>query len=134
VALAVATVALNVPWTQASQGLFLPFLPLEATAAKGVFYETMLVLAIIAVVILRWISSSKLGAGLIAIREDEDVARTICINATALKMQAFLISAFLTGMVGGIYSYYRTYVHPTIVFDTNISILVVLMALFGGSR
>jgi branched-chain amino acid transport system permease protein len=35
-------------------------------------------------------------------------------------------------MAGGIYVYYLTYIHPDIVFDINISLLIVLMALFGG--
>jgi branched-chain amino acid transport system permease protein len=49
-------------------------------------------------------------------------------------MIAFLISAFLAGMAGGIFSYYRTYVYPNIMFDVNLSVLVVLMALFGGRQ
>ena len=35
-------------------------------------------------------------------------------------------------MAGGVYAYYLTYIHPDIVFDVMISILIVLMALFGG--
>jgi branched-chain amino acid transport system permease protein len=50
-----------------------------------------------------------------------------------VKIQAFVLSAFLVGVIGGIYAYYRTYVHTTTVFDPNLSIAIVLMAIFGGS-
>lgn len=49
-----------------------------------------------------------------------------------LKIQAFALSAFFPGMAGGIYAYHLTYIHTDIVFDVMISILIVLMALFGG--
>jgi branched-chain amino acid transport system permease protein len=43
-----------------------------------------------------------------------------------------VLSAFFPGVAGGIYAYYISYIHPDVVFDINISILIVLMALFGG--
>ncbi len=56
----------------------------------------------------------------------------MAINAPLLKIKAFILSAFFPGVAGGLYGYYLTYIHPDIVFDFNISILIVLMALFGG--
>ncbi len=58
----------------------------------------------------------------------------MAINAPLLKIQAFALSAFFPGMVGGIYAYYLSYIDPQIVFDVNISILIVLMSLFGGGK
>ena len=144
-ALAMQVVVVNVPYTRGTIGFWLPQLPDnvlafltifgESTSASyGVFLETFLVLMCIAVFVSWRIERSKLGAGLAAMREDEDVAQTVGVNATALKLQAFAISAFLTGMVGGMYSYYRTYVVPSIMFDTNISVAIVLMAMFGGTQ
>ena len=131
-ALAVHIVVLNAPFTKGAFGLFLPFPPVDIFTNHVIFYEAMLGLMILAVFTLRWVERSKLGVGLAAIREDEDAAQTLGVNATRLKMQAFLLSAFLTGLVGGIYSYYQSYLHPSFVFDTQISINIVLMALLGG--
>lgn len=144
-ALAMQVVVVNVPYTRGTIGFWLPQLPDDVlaffaffgdstSASYGVFFETFLVLMCIAVFVSWRIERSKLGAGLAAMREDEDVAQTVGVNATVLKLQAFAISAFLTGMVGGMYSFYRTYVVPGIMFDTNISVAIVLMALFGGTR
>lgn len=130
--LAVSIIILNAPWTKGAFGMFLPFPPVDIFTNHVIFYEVMLALMVLAALVARQIERSKLGMGLAAIRENEDVAQTLGVNVTWLKMEVFLISAFLTGMIGGIYSYYISYLHPSFVFDTLISINIVLMALFGG--
>jgi len=131
-ALAVHIVILNAPLTGGSSGLFLPFPPVDIFTNHVIFYEPMLILMALSVLVLRWVETSKLGVGLAAIGQEEQAAQTLGVGATRLKMQAFIISAFLTGMIGGVYSYYLSYLHPSFVFDTLISINIVLMALFGG--
>ncbi len=130
--LAMYSLVLNLPFTQGSTGLFLPFLRMDISTSHIIFYEVMLALLVLATVTLRQITRTKMGIGLAAIREDEDAAGTLGVNATRLKLQAFMLSAFLTGLVGGVYSYYKSYLDPSFVFATSISITIVLMALFGG--
>lgn len=132
--LAVPVVVMNLEATGAAIGLWMPLLPVDIFMNRLIFYEAMLVLASAVVFIAWWIEKSKFGLGLSSIREDEDTAQTLGVNATLLKMNAFMLSAFLVGVIGGIYAYYRTYIHPATVFDIHISIVIVLMALFGGSR
>jgi len=59
------------------------------------------------------------------------VAQTLCINTAGLKLRAFIPERLLSGVAGGIYAYLLS---PTFTlmwfFDINISILIVLMALF----
>jgi branched-chain amino acid transport system permease protein len=131
-ALALNTLALNLPFTQGATGLFLPFPPVDIYTNHVIFYEAMLGLMLLATLTLRWIDRSKLGVGLAAIRADEDVAQALGVNATGLKLLAFVLSAFLTGMVGGIFAYYQSFLDPTFVLATAISINIALMALFGG--
>ena len=116
-----------------SDGLWLKAMTLPIETSRSVFYELMFVLMIVTTAVSAWIGRSRLGAGLRAIKEDEEVAQTMAINAPRLKITAFAFSAFFTGMAGGLYANYLTYIHPDIVFDVNISILIVLMALFGGT-
>jgi branched-chain amino acid transport system permease protein len=133
-ALAARAVVLNVEWTGGSSGLFLKIPEMDALANRILFYEAMLAVLLVSALAAYGVLHSKLGIGLITIREDEEVAQTLGIDATRLKMAAFLLSAFLAGMVGGIFSYYRTYVYPNVMFDLNLSVMVVLMALFGGRQ
>jgi branched-chain amino acid transport system permease protein len=117
-----------------SEGIHLKLLQMDIHWSRSIFYELFLGLAGASVYLLRRIQFAKFGLGLASIREDEDVAQTLCIPTARLKTGAFVLSAFLPGVAGGIYAYYMSYVHPDIVFDISISILIVLMALFGGGR
>jgi len=115
-----------------SEGIHLKLMPMDIQLSRSIFYEIFLGLSILIVILSRWIQNNKFGLGLAAIREDEEVAQTLCINTSDLKIKAFILSAFFPGIAGGIYAYYISYIHPDIVFDISISILIVLMALFGG--
>jgi branched-chain amino acid transport system permease protein len=133
--LAVPVIVINMPdqLTGAATGLFMPLLPVDISINRIIFYETMLFLAAGTILLARWILMTKFGLGLNAIRENENTAETLGINSTRLKLFAFVLSAMLVGVIGGIYAYYRTYIHPNTVFDQNISIFIVMMAVFGGA-
>ncbi|MEW6261985.1 MAG: branched-chain amino acid ABC transporter permease [Thermodesulfobacteriota bacterium] len=124
----------NVAWLGGADGLWLKGMKLEAAETRAVFYEVMLGLGLAATLTAAWIARGRFGAGLRAIKADEDVALAVGINAPALKIRAFVLSAFFPGVAGGVLAYYLNYIHPDIVFDINMSILMVLMALFGGGR
>ncbi len=132
--LAARIVVINVEWTGSSTGLWLPFLKVSMFANRVIFYEVMLAIMVLTILVAMWIERSKFGIGLRAIFQDEDSAETQGVNATKLKIAAFIVSAFLAGMAGSIYGYYRSYIHPDFIFDVSISVLVVLMALLGGRQ
>ena len=132
IGLAAHSIVLNLPFTKGSTGLYIPFPPVDIFTNHVIFYEAMLALLVLTTLALRWVERSKLGIGLTAIREDEDAAQTLGVNATRLKLNAYILSAFLAGLVGGVYSYYKSYLEPSFFFATSISITVALMALFGG--
>ncbi|MCA1959716.1 MAG: branched-chain amino acid ABC transporter permease [Desulfomonile sp.] len=122
----------NLPIVGGADGLWLKAMDLPIEISRAVMFELMLVLMVVTVLVSAKISHSRFGAGLRAIKEDEEVAQTMAVNAPWLKIRAFALSAFFPGIAGGLHAYYLTYIHPDIVFDVNISILIVLMALFGG--
>lgn len=122
----------NLDFLGGADGLWLKPLDLPIEISRSILFELMLLTMVVTVAVSRHISLSKFGAGLRAIKEDEEVAQTMAVNTPRLKIQAFALSAFFPGIVGGLYAYHLTYIHPDIVFNVNISILIVLMALFGG--
>lgn len=97
------------------------------------FYYAMLVVAVIAVLVAWLVRRSGLGLGLLAIRDDEDKAEALGVPTWRYKMWAFVLSAFVAGMVGAVYGYYVTYIYPQFVVDPLISIGAALMAFLGGS-
>jgi branched-chain amino acid transport system permease protein len=96
------------------------------------FYYAMLVLATLSLGISWRIRRSKFGLGLLAIRDDEDKALAVGVPTRAFKLTAFIVSAALVGMIGGVYGYYVTYIYPQFVVDPLIGISMVLMVFLGG--
>ncbi len=123
----------NLDFLGGADGLWLKSMDVSVVVNRTIFYELMLLLTLVTVYVSFRIGRSRFGAGLRAIKEDEEVAQTMAINAPKLKITAFALSAFFPGVAGGIYACYLSYIHPDVVFDVNMSILQVLMALFGGA-
>jgi branched-chain amino acid transport system permease protein len=123
----------NAPYLNATAGIFLSAPADSVTVSSVVLYYAMYAVLVVTILVSRWIERSRYGIGLFAIREDEEVASVQGIDTTRLKIFAFVISAGLAGLAGGIYSWYLGYIVPEPMFSLNISILVVLMSLVGGT-
>ena len=95
-------------------------------------YYGMFALALAATLTTLWISRSKFGLGLLAIREDQDAAEMCGVNTTWYKIAIFVINGFFTGVAGGIWAYYLPYIDPSILFSHDENILLIVMAMFGG--
>jgi branched-chain amino acid transport system permease protein len=122
----------NVPITGGGQGITLPIFPGGAAAANQFFYYFMLGLMLVSMLCTFFISRSPLGYALSAIRFDEDAASVMGINTTIYKTSAWAISAFFTGMAGGAYAYWMSYIDPTEAFQLMPSIKMYLMMVLGG--
>jgi branched-chain amino acid transport system permease protein len=123
---------MNWEFVGGSTGMWYVLMDIDIHTNNTIFYLVMLAVAIATTLTARHIEFSKLGIGLVTIREDEDVARTLGINTPLLKLKAFAISAFFAGVVGGVFGFYSSFVHPESTFSIDISLLIILMAFFGG--
>jgi branched-chain amino acid transport system permease protein len=97
------------------------------------FYYLML--AIVAVTFaLLWflLECSPFGLKLKAIREDDQGAMALGLNPTKLKMQAFILSAVPTGILGGVYAYWITFIDPASTLGDLVSDQALVMVVFGG--
>jgi branched-chain amino acid transport system permease protein len=72
------------------------------------------------------------GLKLKAIREDQESAKAIGLNPTHLKMQAFVLSAIPTALLGGIFAYWITFIDPGSVLGDLLSDQPIVMLVFGG--
>jgi branched-chain amino acid transport system permease protein len=108
-------------------GLILPLL-------KGdtLFFELSLALLVITTMTVAWISRSRFGFGLIAIRENEEAAAVMGVNTTLYKILAFALCSIFAAVAGGIHAYWITYLDPTSAFDITLNIKMIIMAVFGG--
>jgi branched-chain amino acid transport system permease protein len=97
------------------------------------FYILFLALAALAVLTGAVVSRSKFGFALRAINQDEDAAGSMGINTTRAKVAAFALSGFLAGLVGACYAFQQVTIFPQRLFDVDITVLMVVMVVIGGS-
>lgn len=130
-------VVTNMPGvTGGGAGITVPVVgPHASTAWLGNdgFYVLFLVLAVTAVVISTFVSRSKFGYALRAINQEEDAAASMGINTTATKVTVFALSGFIVGLIGAAYAFEQVTIYPQRLFDADISVLMVVMVVIGGS-
>jgi branched-chain amino acid transport system permease protein len=78
------------------------------------------------------IITSRFGLRLMTVREDEVAAEAMGINTARYKLIAFLLSAFVPGVVGGLFARDTGYIEPISVFPLFFTITMIVMVLFGG--
>ncbi len=96
------------------------------------FYEGALALLAAATLTVAWISRSRFGFGLIAIRENESAAAVMGVNTTLYKVLAFALCSVFTASAGGIHAYWITFLDPESAFDIGLNVKMIIMAVFGG--
>lgn len=78
------------------------------------------------------IMHSKIGRALFSIKYDETVARSLGVNITRYKVEAYVLSAALAGMAGTIYAHYISFISPDS-FTAADSTTVLCMCILGGA-
>jgi branched-chain amino acid transport system permease protein len=125
--------ASNLSVTGGSSGLLVP-IPGNWSAAtfNNPFYYLAAIIAAVSVLLAALVRRSRFGLQLRAIRDDEDRAAGLGVKAMPVKLTALVLSAFITGMAGGLWVYFIGEAFPQFVFDPLFDLAVVLMAFFGG--
>ncbi|MBB5082924.1 branched-chain amino acid ABC transporter permease [Nonomuraea endophytica] len=121
--------------TGGATGLQVPA-PFELSRGQTHMVFFYLFLALLGLVLLTWwfISRSRFGGGLKAIREDEDKAEMLGVPTAAFKVVAFAVSALFVALAGGLYAVWFRSLDPIFVFSIVSGVYMVLMSLLGGVR
>lgn len=113
-------------------------IPLAVTSSSSVmgeasfFFWAMLVLLLLTFIVVHLIQQSKLGFGLVCIKQNESAADMIGVNATMYKSVAFAFSGVFVAMAGVLYAAWMHYIEPPDVFDVLLAVKPIVMALLGG--
>ncbi|HUI96016.1 MAG TPA: branched-chain amino acid ABC transporter ATP-binding protein/permease [Xanthobacteraceae bacterium] len=105
-------------------------LPAELTPIA--VYAGMTLLALAAFGLNLYFSRAGLGLDAMAIRDDEDAAAALGVATTRVKVIAFVLSAILPAIAGGLVAWNRSYLDPPSAFDPTIDLQTVVFVLFGG--
>lgn len=125
----------SVSFTGAGVGILIP---LDRGAAnfqflsKTGFFFVIWAMALAAFLVVWWIGNSRFGAQLMAVRDNEDAARALGVNAFRVKMGAIMLSGFFSALAGVFYAQYFLYLDPYIAYGPAISVESLLVPIIGG--
>ena len=112
--------------------------PLKLDAAQMQFSDRRLMywlaLAIVgaALALTLAITRSRFGAQLVAVRENEDAAQALGVDALAVKLRAITLSGAVTASAGCLYVQKFLYLDASLAFGTWISVEALLAPIIGG--
>jgi branched-chain amino acid transport system permease protein len=125
---------------------FLKFAVIKVEASLGMFGRLLLDapeplvmfhaaagLAAAAILLALVVRYTKFGVGLRAIRENEAAAEMTGVNLALLKIIAFVLSALIPGLIGGIMVARNGYFEPLQIFSPRISLTIITICIAGGS-
>jgi branched-chain amino acid transport system permease protein len=107
-------------------------IPLPAIRNAMVAYYLILFVAAGSVITIYYLVRSKFGVTLKAIREDEDAAMAMGINAPKYKAWAFSLSTLMMGLAGAIDLMFIGYIYPEAAFFIEINVEMIAMTMLGG--
>lgn len=100
--------------------------------SRAAFYWMILALVAVSLIVTRLIEQSRFGAWLVAVRENEDAARALGVDATRVKLGAMTISAAMAAAAGCFYAQYFLFIDAGIAYGPWISVEALLAPIVGG--
>jgi branched-chain amino acid transport system permease protein len=95
-------------------------------------YHLALGLAIVTMLAAYLLLRSRVGLGILAVREDEEAAQATGIDPLRHKLLALALSSFLAGLAGATYAYYGVSYYPELAFSPTWTFDAVLITYVGG--
>ncbi len=120
-------------FTGGGKGITLPLPQMEIQSFYAMIYFILFGLLLLTIFTNSVIARSRLGYALRAIRDNEDAAEASGIFAPTCKIIAWAISAFITGLTGGVFAYWFSFIEPATVFDIMIAVKAFVMMMLGGA-
>ncbi len=113
---------------EGSHGITLPL-----SGHDNTFFFYCVLITTLAIALVHYgIEHSKFGYGLKAIHEAETAAELSGVDTAAVKLRAYVTSAFFLGILGGIQAYWISYITPSDAFNIHKTVQMVIMTLLGG--
>jgi len=97
-------------------------------------YYLFLALAVLTVGTAYALVNSRLGLGMMAVREGEEAAESLGVSALRHKILALCVSAWFAGLAGGAFAYYHVSYYYQFPFGPAWSLDPVTIAYIGGTN
>ena len=130
-------IVINTEYLGAAVGLSGPTVPRNVFDLSFIsalpYYYLFLAILIITLLITWWMTNSRMGFYLRAIRDSERAARSLGAPTSRTKLYAFMLSAGLTSVAGALYAMMFGFVDPESGLGILISVKMLIMAALGGA-
>jgi branched-chain amino acid transport system permease protein len=127
----------NTTWLGAAVGLSGPTVPRNVFDLSFVsampYYYLFLAVLVVTLAITWWMTNSRMGFYLRAIKDSERAARSLGAPAARTKLYAYMLSAGLTAVAGALYAMMFGFVDPESGLGILISVKILIMAALGGA-
>jgi len=97
------------------------------------YYYVLFVFFVIGILYINWFRKSQLGFQLRAIKDNEEMARSLGINVHWAKVKTYAIATAFVSVIGSFHACYIKAIEPEDTMSLDISILIALMAMLGGA-
>ena len=134
VAIAVGELVSNWDWVGGGQGISLPVYPGDLNDGKLLFYFLYAGAGVVLFLFLRRLYTTRFGAAINAIRDDEEKAEAMGVHTLRYKLATWSLAAFFVGVAGAISAFQLIHFEPLeTAFQTiNLGIFMVVCVLLGG--
>ncbi|MGR3984525.1 MAG: branched-chain amino acid ABC transporter permease [Gammaproteobacteria bacterium] len=134
VAIAAGELVSNWDWVGGGQGISLPVWPGDLDTGKLVFYFLFAAAGVSLFVFLKWLYTTRFGAAMNAVRDDEEKAEAMGVHTLRYKLAAWSMAAFFVGVTGAISAFQLIHFEPleTAYQTINLGIFMVVCVLLGG--
>jgi branched-chain amino acid transport system permease protein len=118
-------------WAYVKYGTGLFIKPAPPPSMIMIFYAAF-IMAVSSLAVVYLILKSKIGLGLMAMRDNEEVSETIGVEIFRSKLFCFLVAAFITGTTAGVLYVFQIFIQPYKAFAIDWTVILVFIVIIGG--
>jgi branched-chain amino acid transport system permease protein len=97
------------------------------------YYYVILGFFFVGLFYINWFRQSRIGYQLRCIKDNEEVAKSLGIDAHWAKIKAYAVATAFVAAVGSFHACYNFNIEPEDTMSLDLSVLIALMAMLGGA-
>lgn len=118
-------------WAYVKYGTGLFVNPSNPPSMEAIYYAA-LTMGVGSLIVVYLIMRSKIGLGLMAMRDNDKVAETMGVEVFRSKLFCFLVASFITGATSGVMYIFQMFIQPYEAFSINWTVMFVFIVIIGG--
>ena len=118
-------------WEYVKYGTGLFIKPADPPSMTAIYYAAF-IMGAGALAVVYAILRSRIGLGLMAMRDDEEVSETMGVEIFRSKLFCFLVAAFITGTTAGVLYVFQIFIQPYKAFAIDWTVVLVFIVVIGG--